>query len=147
MENPEPTAWYCNTCQGKILPTGNRTKQAGSQEKKQRNLLQRTLKPIAQVKCNSDVIKSTGCYRGWGSDWRCAFGRMWVEWRGSPLRLSLIANNCLHHEGILKVTDVVAVLRLALVDACERNGVRQKEVRAGNSCTAPHQGLMVCSNL
>lgn len=34
-------------------------------------------------------------------------------------RLCFIADNCLNHECILQVTDVVAVLRLALVDACE----------------------------
>lgn len=79
-------------------------------------VLQKDIKPRSQVKCNSDMIRSTGgCYSGWGSDWRRAFG--WVGGLGRLSCSRFIADNRLHHECILKVTDVVAVLRLALVDA------------------------------
>lgn len=34
------------------------------------NLFQKKKK--SQVKCDSDMIRSTGgCYSGWGSDWMC----------------------------------------------------------------------------
>lgn len=43
-------------------------------------------------------------------------------------RLRFIADNRLHHKCILEVADVVAVLRVALVDACEgENGARHRE--------------------
>lgn len=41
----------------------------------------------------------------------------WGRWEGGGCGLRLITDQRLHHECVLEVTDVVAVLGLALVDA------------------------------
>lgn len=41
----------------------------------------------------------------------------WGRWEGGGWGLRLITDQRLHHERVLEVTDVVAVLGLALVDA------------------------------
>lgn len=62
------------------------------------------------------MLRTTGgCYNVLGGGRRRGLGRAGA-WRGA---LRPVADHRLHHERVLEVTDVVAVLRLTLVDACE----------------------------
>ena len=42
-------------------------------------------------------------------------------------KVNLVTDNGLNHKRVFKVTDVMALLGLALVDACERERERQRE--------------------
>lgn len=62
--------------------------------------------------------------KGGGVERRCEFG-----WAARHLRF--VADHRLHHERVLEVTDVVAVLRVALVDACEGGRHRERREERG----------------
>lgn len=69
-----------------------------------------------------------------------------VTWTRVGGRLRLVADQSLHHERVLEVADVVAVLGLALVDAWEGHEARDGKLVSGSrsSDATTHTEENVC---